>query len=178
MEGEMMRNKKWLIVLMLILLVLGTLESPLFAINGQSNLVSLKGLKGIGVLVENLPPEIEKEGLTKNQLQMEVEFKLREAGIKVLTREESFKTPGEPYLYINLNVNVGKTESDIFPYSIDLLFIQKVSLIRDPQQITYATTWSTGGVGSITKQLVGQLRGSVSDILDIFIKAYLAQNPK
>jgi Cdc6-like AAA superfamily ATPase len=173
-----MKSHQGLLGLMLIFLVLVASDYPLFAINGQSNRATLKGLKGVGVLVENLSSEVEKEGLKKNGLQLEVEFKLREAGIKVLSKEESLKTPGEPYLYINVNMNTAKTESDIYPYSIDMLFIQKVSLLRNPQQVTYAVTWSTGGVGSITKQLVSRLRSSVSDMVDIFIKAYLAENPK
>jgi hypothetical protein len=39
-------------------------------------------------------------------------------------------------------------------------------------------TWSTGGVGSIGKQILGQLRENVEDIVDIFVKAYRAENPK
>lgn len=173
----MMHRKEWLMVLLVILLTLA-LESLLFAINGKSNLATLRGLSGVGVLVEQLSPEVEKEGLIKNQLQREVELKLRAAGIKVLTREEALTTPGEPYLYININVNTAKTESDIYPYSVDLLLMQKVSLLRDPQQTTYAVTWSTGGVGSIEKSIVGQLRNSVEEMVSLFIKAYQAENPK
>jgi hypothetical protein len=109
---------------------------------------------------------------------MEVESKLRTAGIKVLTKEEAFNTPGEPFLYININVNMAKTESDIYPYSIDLLLIQKVSLLRDPKLTSYAITWSTGGVGSIAKQIVSQLRENVEAMVDVFIKTYLAENPR
>jgi hypothetical protein len=151
---------------------------PSWAVNGKSNRATLRGLKGIGVLVEQLPPEVEKGGLSKDQLQKDVETKLRAAGIKVLTKEECAKTPGEPNLYINVNVNIAKTESDIYPYSLDLLFIQKVSLLRDQKITSHAVTWSTAGVGSITKTMVSQLRESVGEILDIFIKAYRAENPK
>lgn len=171
-----MGNRYWVWVTLLVVFILLTSKFPLSAINGRSNRATLQGLKGIGVLVENLPPEVEKEGITKNQLQIEVELKLREAGIKVLSREECLKTPGEPYLYININVNTAKTESDIYPYSIDVMFIQKVSLVRDPQQTTYSVTWSTGGVGSVSKQLMNPLRSSVSDIVNVFIQAYLAEN--
>jgi hypothetical protein len=173
----MMDRKKWLIVLLVIVLTL-TLQSPVFAINGKSNRATLRGLSGVGVLVEQLAPEVEKEGLIKNQLQIEVELKLKMAGIKVLTKEECLKTPGEPYLYININVNTAKTESDIYPYSIDVLLMQKVSLLRDPKQTTYAVTWSTGGVGSIEKSILSQLRGSVEEMVDLFIKTYLSENPK
>jgi len=172
-----MDRKKWLIVLLVIVLTL-TLQSPLFAINGKSNRATLRGLSGVGVLIEQLAPEIEREGLIKNQLQIEVELKLKMAGIKVLTREECLKTPGEPYLYVNVNVNTAKTESDIYPYSIDVLLMQKVSLLRDPKQTTYAVTWSTGGVGSIEKSILSQLRTSVEEMVDLFIKTYLSENPK
>lgn len=173
----MMDRKKWLIVLLVIVLTL-TLQSPLFAINGKSNRATLRGLSGVGVLVEQLAPEVEKEGLIKNQIQIQVELKLKMAGIKVLTMEECLKTPGEPYLYVNVNVNIAKTESDIYPYSIDVLLMQKVSLLRDPKQTTYAVTWSTGGVGSIEKSILSQLRTSVEEMVDLFIKTYLSENPK
>ena len=172
-----MNGKKWLTILLVLGLILAS-EYSVFAVNGKSNRATLRGLKGIGVLVEQLPPEVENGGLSKDQLQKDVEAKLRAAGIKVLTREECAKTPGEPNLYINVNVNIAKTESDIYPYSLDLLFIQKVSLLRDQKITSYGVTWSTAGVGSITKTMVSQLRESVREILDIFIKAYRAENPK
>lgn len=148
------------------------------AIDGKSNRATLRGLRGVGVLVEKISPEVEKEGLNWDQLQVAVESRLHKAGIEILTKEESVKTPGEPYLYININVNIAKTEADIYPYSIDLLFIQKVSLQRDPRLMSYAVTWSTGGVGSIGKPILNQLRESVNDMVDVFIKAYLSENPR
>ena len=172
-----METKSWLMILIAFTLSI-LFETPLFAINGKSNLATLRGLQGIGVLVEQLLPEVENEGLRRNQIQAEVESKLRMAGIKVLTKEECAKTPGEPYLYINLNINITKTESDIYPYTIDVILIQKVSLLRDPQKNTYATTWSTGGIGSINKQILGQLRESVIDVVDVFIHAFLTENQK
>jgi hypothetical protein len=171
--------KKWLKVLIVMIWASTlTLSYPLFAINGVSNRATFRGLTGVGVLVEKLPPEVEQEGLKRDQLQMEVESKLRTAGIKVLTKEEAFNTPGEPFLYININVNIAQTESEIYPYSVDLLLIQKVSLVRDPKLASYAITWSTGGVGSIGKQILSQLRENVETMVDVFIKIYLAENPK
>jgi len=174
--------RKWSKIIMLIILFSAlastlTLPYPVFAINGLSNRATLRGIRGVGVLVEKLPPEVEQQGLKRNELQRAVESKLQKAGIKVLTRAGALAAPGEPYLYINVNVNIAKTESDVYPYSIDLLFTQKVSLMRDPKLTTYAVTWSTSGVGSITKRFVDQLQESVENMVDIFIRAYLAENP-
>ena len=172
-----MKIRKWLMILIIVTFSL-SLTSSVFAINGLPNRATLRGLKGVGVLVEKLPAEVEKEGLDKNELQRAVESKLQSAGIRLLTKEESLRAPGEPYLYININVNIAKTESDIYPYSIDLLFIQKVSLLRDPKLTSYAVTWSTGGVGSIGKPILSQLRESVEAMVDVFVNAYLMENPK
>ena len=173
----MMDKKKWFMVLLVI--VLGfALQSPALAINGKSNQATLRGLASVGVMVERLAPEVERQGLIGSRLQKEVELKLRMAGIKVLTSEESVKLPGEAYLYVNINVNTAKTEIEVYPYSIDVLLIQQVSLLRDPNQTTYAVTWSTGGVGSIEKSNVGQLRDSVEEMVDLFVKAYKSENPK
>jgi hypothetical protein len=173
-----MKKKRYLVVSIIGIFLSLFLLSSALAVNGISNRATFRGLKGVGVLVEKLPPEVEQEGLKRDQLQMEVESKLRTAGVKVLTKEEAFNTPGEPFLYININVNIAKTESEIYPYSIDLLLIQKVSLLRDPKLTSYAITWSTGGVGSIGKQILSQLRDNVEAMVDVFIKAYLAENPK
>lgn len=40
---------------------------------------SLKGLKAIGLIVEKLPPEAEAEGLTREQVQKDVELRLKDS---------------------------------------------------------------------------------------------------
>ena len=47
-------------------------------------MLSLRGLPGIGVIVEDFGPEAERDGLSRRRLQGDVEAKLRAAGIKVL----------------------------------------------------------------------------------------------
>jgi hypothetical protein len=65
---------------------------------------SLRGLQGVNVIVESLTAEAEQLGLTREALQIDTELQLRQYGIKVLTREEWVKTPGSPFLYVNVTV--------------------------------------------------------------------------
>jgi hypothetical protein len=152
--------------------------SPLFALNSEMNRSSLQGLKGVKVLVEEMAPEVEQAGLAKEPLQKGIEERLREAGIRVFTQEEVTRTPGEPYLYVNVNVTFSKGEGEACSYSMDVALIQNVTLSRDPKQTTYAVTWSTGGVGLIGKKSLSDLRESVQDLVGIFIKAFIGVNPK
>ena len=165
------------VALIAIVALLG-LVSSLFALNSEPNRASLRGLQGVKVLIEDLIPEVERSGLTKDQLQSLVETKLRKAGIKALTQEECLAAPGEPYLYVNINLNTGKAGDDVYAFSIDIGVIQNVLLRRDPRQKTYAVTWSTGGVGSIEKEFLNRLRDSVEDLVNIFINVYLSVNTK
>jgi len=95
-----------------------------------------------------------------------------------MSKVKVLPTPGELHLSVNINVNIARTETDVYPYSIDVLLIQKVSLVRDPQQTAYAVTWSRDGVGSIGKPILSQLQNSVEDMLDVFVKDFLSENPK
>ena len=163
-------------VIIVLLLVCVVPSAP--ALDSDVNRETLRGLKGVRVLVEDLASEVEKAGLTKNQLQADIEDRLRKAGIKTLTQDECFATPGEPYLYVNINLNSRKADTNVYSFSMDIGVIQNVTLDRDPKQKTYGVTWSTGGVGSIEKEFLPRLKDSVDDLLDLFIKSYLAVNPK
>ena len=151
---------------------------PLYALNSEINRATLKGLRGVRVLVEDLAPEVEREGLVKDQLQKSVEERLRSSGIRVLTQEEAVKAPGEPYLYVNVNISFAKGEEGICSYSIDVALIQNVTLVRIPKQASYAVTWSTGGVGLIGNKSLSELKGTIEEIVDIFVKSFLSVNPK
>ena len=137
---------------------------------------SLRGLKGVYVSVENLTPEIQKDGLTKDRIQGDVELMLRTAGIKILSKEEWFDEEGGPSLYVNANVLKLSATSE-YVYSVNISFKQTVYPIRKPMEITGAATWSVGGIVGITPDL-GKIRASIKEQVDEFIKAYWSVNPK
>ena len=102
--------------------------------------------------------------------------RLREAGIQVLSDEQSMETPGKAYLY--LNVNTYKRDES-YAFCVGLELKQAVTLRRDPSISVLAVTWSgLGVVGAVGSANLRQVRESVRDELDRFINAYLAVNPK
>ena len=131
---------------------------------------TLKGLKTIKVVVEHLTPEAEGGGLTKDQLQTDVEVRLRNAGITVTSSIE------EAYLY--LNVFTVKASSGLYAYHIRLEFNQEVILERNRNVSLLAPTWSLDLGGIVGAQKLHEVRDDVVDMADKFINAYLEQNPK
>lgn len=131
---------------------------------------TLKGLKGIAVLVEDLTPDAERDGITKSQLQTDVELRLRQSGILVT------QTASE-YLYVNVNA-LKSRETTGYVYSVQLDFMQPVAILRTGQRAS-AGTWDVGTVGLVPVARASQVvRETVRDRVDEFINAYLSVNPK
>ena len=55
--------------------------------DGKETRKTLVGLSGVYVLVETIEDDVERDGLSRAQIQTDMELKLREAGIPVLTEE-------------------------------------------------------------------------------------------
>ena len=141
----------------------------------QRDRESLRGLKGVFVTVERLDPEVEKDGLTAAQIRTDAESNLRRAGIKLLSKQEWFDSPGSPNLELNVFV-LRLPSSPEYVYSINIALKQRAYLIREPIEVFGATTWSLGTITGITPHL-DKIRSSVEAQVDKFIPAYVSVNP-
>ncbi|MCK4418048.1 MAG: hypothetical protein KAV99_07765 [Candidatus Latescibacteria bacterium] len=139
----------------------------------------MRGLEGVGVVVENLNPEAEQDGLYRNRLQTYIELRLRKAGIRVLTKEEQSNLPSSPYLYINVNA-MKTTELGAYVFSTTVSLSEWVRLVRKPFLLVSATTWRTPeGVGIVKAfRLEEFVFKQVGAMVDEFINDYLAANPQ
>ena len=167
------RIKQFLFVVMIFLLSCsGRMENSELVVEEKE---TLRGLKGVYVLVENLSPDIEEDELKLSTIQTNVELKLRMAGIKVLTREESSKELGIPFLYVQLNI---MKSSGSYVFSILIELREWVYLTRDTTIECTATTWRNGTVGVAGSRNLDFIRDSIKDYVDKFINDYLSMNPK
>ena len=72
--------------------------------NSEANRATLRRLQGVDVVVEDLRPDVERAGLTRQQLQTDVELQLQKAGMPLLTRAERAQAPGQPWLAVHVHV--------------------------------------------------------------------------
>jgi len=171
-----MKNKKRWIFLMVILTGFLRLAPYVLAQDNENTRLTLRGLQGVSLHVEPLDPQIEKSGLTKNQIQTDTELKLKLAGINVLTGGEFLKASGHPFLYVDVNISMLKTQITRYLFYIRVELNQEVVLVRTPDTKVSAVTWSTGGWGIDFS--IDNIRQTVKTQVDKFINAYLAENPK
>jgi hypothetical protein len=150
------------------------------ALDSEQTRKTLVGLQGVYVLVEELQPNIQKyaskSDLDKASLQKSAESQLREAGIRVLSREEWLKTVGRPVLYINVNTH--EQEKYWFAYNVEVELQQIAAMEANPAIKSLVGTWSVNIAGMVNIGTVNALKERVKNLLDIFITAYLSANPK
>ena len=135
----------------------------------------LVGLKGMHVLVEEMNPKAEGLGLTKAQIKVDVELRLRKAGIRVLTEKEQLEMPGGPALYVDIN-SYFPPDIPIFAFSINIELMEWVTLANGFK--VFGAVWSTKPIGISRKDEIREIRKSIGDVVDKFINDYLAANPK
>ena len=139
---------------------------------------TLRGLREVSVLVEYLPDDVEREGLSREQLKRGIEGRLRQAGLRVLTISEIAKSPGAPYLYVAVYPITGPSVN-LNAYAIGLTLKQLVQLSRNPTTEFFATTWEgPAHPSSFLVPRVLDIRSGITDAIERFIIDYLEMNPK
>lgn len=180
-------------IVIFLLLILSAV--PGWAEDSEISRSSLAGLQGVCVIIEDLQPNIKdyavKYGLTKAEIQKEIEQKIRTSGIGVLNNQDWLNMPGRPVLYININTHPSETKSLISKLLSDhreekalLAFDIKVELRQvayleaNPKVKTLAITWSVNMTGLVNVENLTPLKSNVLALVEHFIDAYKSVNVK
>jgi len=137
----------------------------------------LRGIKSIGIEVEDLPRMAEKLGIKKESLKMDVASKLQSVGITVLSDDELKLNPSLPFLKVTLIIGYSKPA---YIYAVVVGLNEKVSFERDPGIIAYAMPWwrIVKGEHARESEIARFVRETVHYIMNEFIANYNAVNPK
>jgi hypothetical protein len=133
----------------------------------------LRGVDEFRLAVERIKPEIERDGLFRSILLSDMELRMRLAGIKTLSEEESESKPDVPMLY--LYVDAMKCSLG-YVYSLRLVLMEPVKLTRNNMKVM-ATVFRIPTELGITARL-SDIRDAAGDFLEEFIKAWKAANSK
>lgn len=178
-RGERHRRIGFLVFFILLL----SSALPAGAVDSELTRKTLVGLKGVAVVVENMPaemgkyePSFDKAGLTAPQIKQTVETRVRAAGIPVVSGQAWIDTPGRPILYIRFNAH--ETARYQFAYNTHVGLKQLVHLEANPALKTLAATWSMDMTGKSDLGRLNLVSESIRFLVDRFIGAYKEANAK
>jgi hypothetical protein len=167
------------VLLAVVLILLPT--TRLFADDTPLTRETLTGLPGFHVIVEDMQPNLlryekyaKQFDLNRGSIQREVEKRLKEAGIGVLSRDAWLRTPGRPVLYVNVNTH--ESEKYWFSYNIKIEVRQLAFLEANPAVKTLADTWSLTMTGLTNIGNFRQINDDLKTLTARFVEAFKAQN--
>jgi len=174
-EENPMAKKGQCAVLALVMLLL----LPGISLGLTDNQEGLRDIKGVFVNV-SVSPELQKLGLTENQIKTDVELKLRKFGVRILTEkppepklEEFNKTPQPSHLIVSL---IALVRQNICFFSV--ITEVRETVFRGNGFAADGSIWRNGGIGITDTDNMRKIRNAVNDLIEKFINDYLAANPR
>jgi len=137
---------------------------------------SLQGLVGIRVVVKKHNLDTAKYGLTFDELQTEIESRLRSRGVQVVAREEYSGASRTGILHIDVLPLIAEA-TGFCAVSINVALVQNVILTgQDTTRLCQATTWERRTVALCDTESLKEIPKTVVGFVDQFVKDYIAAN--
>ena len=127
----------------------------------------LTDLREVNVLVEELPPEVEASGLTREAVEAVVEERLRERRVPI----GRSRLAGD--LYVRIGTHRGST--GLYAY-FARVSLQQLVTIEGNRQRAFVDTWDLESLGLVGEGNLPQVEEVVLQIVDVFIDDYFAVN--
>jgi hypothetical protein len=135
----------------------------------DARLAPLRLVEHVSVLVEDLTPDAERAGVTRQRIAVAAGGRLRVAGLRV----SGATGPFPPLLYFQVSVLCNA--SDLCAIDVSSSVVQDVYLLKGAPRATQARTWATGRLLMATRDVVAErVREVVREQTDLFAADVLA----
>ena len=139
---------------------------------------ALEGLESVVVAAGELPPDVKAAGLTQQQIQSEVEMKLKLAGLEVLSKDDLDAEPNTATLNVSVCI-LPQKDTQLYAVSINLNLQQQVILEKEPNTVVPANTWERASLSVFDKEIFASaVSAKVKEQVSFFIRDYRAANKK
>jgi hypothetical protein len=126
----------------------------------------MRGIKALRVVVDPLIPELEKAGLTREAIRLEIEPVLVKNGIRALDEETWKKTPAKPSL--NVAIDATMTEGGLYQFNVTISIMTSEEQRPGALAEKLKLIWVTSGMG---EGGVSDIRARISQEMELFLKA-------
>lgn len=129
---------------------------------------TLKGIDGVGIVVDTIDLDLQKLGVTQDVLAARMESKLNDANVKVDKSSPEF---------LAIRITQAHASRGPFALSVTAGLYQPVSLTRNPALKTATQTWEVESVlMADPKQVQNASLETIDELADRFVKAYRQVN--
>jgi hypothetical protein len=129
---------------------------------------TLRRLPGVEVEVEGFDPDLERAGLLRAPIQMDIVQRLRAAGITVYATQNENPSEAKPYLYVDVTgVRLGG--QNVYAIAVQVQVRQTLRSPVTSSNIVDAMTWDARTVLAVPGNNLVSVRTIVQEYVDHFI---------
>ena len=155
--------------LLLVLFCAGSASGQMFVPTGRG---TLRGLPGVEVAVEEVPPELRQSDLTTATVRAAVEQRLRAGGITIYASQATNPSTAKAYVYVQLTAL--ELPGSLRAASIQVHLRQTVRSTVTESNIVDAMTWDTHTIAAVNPGEGAQLRDLVLEMVGRFVDDWRA----
>jgi len=137
---------------------------------------SLAGLAAVHLHLAVQGEDLAGVNLTEPVLRADIEQRLRDGGLRLLTFEESSREPGVPWLAVYVTV-LKSSDWRTRAFMIRIELEQRACLERNPAQCSSVVTWSSAQIGTVGRRKTKSVNEDVYAAVDEFLAAYHSAQP-
>lgn len=134
---------------------------------------TLRGLPGVEVAVEPLPPELTRAGLSAVGIRAAVVDRLEAAGITVYPSQAANPSPAKAYVYVHLNA-LALPRQDLVTVAVLVQVRQAVDSLASESRIVDAVTWDAHNVVAAAAAALPALEDEILGYVDLFVEDWQA----
>jgi hypothetical protein len=134
----------------------------------------LEDSNGVSVYVDVITKETSEEQSLTEQLQKDIEDRLKESKIKLLTKEQLEYAPGRPRLAVYIVLYKEPSQKDVFLYSFRIVHFEDAILDRN-ERYTEGICWDSGLY--VGRERMASIKRNIKTHVNRYINDYLTANP-
>lgn len=141
---------------------------------------TLAGFPGIHVWVSQLDADLTADGLDREYLWLQVQKRLVRAGLPVPNQRSWSQIPVFPCLGVLVHADRAQVSPPFYVFSIEVFFVQKITLSGTPSANAMRMTWCREAVGDVRGDAHGfdwsNLYNAVASLVDQFLRESLGMS--
>lgn len=163
-------------------------DNPFFAGAGWLSALSkprrrspLPSVEGLSVWVSHIEGVAQQDGLNRDRVKAEVEWRLAKAGIPVSYQQSRSSVPAFPCLGVVLHLRRADVSPPFYTFSVEVFFVQSQPSEGHPDTRSMQMTWCKEAIGDVHVDSQGVdwsgVLGQVGCLVEAFTRDYQVVHP-
>lgn len=133
---------------------------------------TLRSLPGVEIIVETIPPALQRAGVTQASVRLDVARFLQDAGVVVFPSQSA--NPSAAKAYLDVRMTMLALPGGSYAVVVQMHVRQTLASLVTESKIVNAATWENGRLVSVSAQDLPRVRDEIQGMVEEFVTDWKA----